>query len=493
MHYTPSRTVQAALGLLLIATLGACGSPEGNGQTVAVNLSLVFNSQQAQNESAASSIIAFLHRWIPGIATAEAQSVTDIATIQVQISGPDIAVPPTKTVPVSNPTSGQEISVSIEAPVGSNRTITVAALNAANPPQKIFGGTLSGVTLDPGPPINLPITLVRIFTVTVAKAGSGTGTVTSSPAGIDCGTTCSGQFEVGTSVSLNAAAAPGSAFAGWSGGGCSGRNSCTVSDNATVTATFNIASTNHLHVDKAGAGTGTVTSEPSGISCGTSCDADFQSGSTVTLRAVPSNGSTFSGWSGGGCSGAAPSCIVVMNGNQTVTAIFAAPVPMSTLTVQKSGAGSGTVTSAPSGINCGNTCSANFPTGNTVTLTADPASGSTFVGWSGPCSGTGSCTVTMSTDQTVSARFDLLPVFVTLTVNKSGSGDGTVTSDPPGINCGATCQFAFLSGTVVTLTASPDANSIFVEWRGGPCGGNTGPCVLTLTDNQTANARFVRD
>jgi hypothetical protein len=126
-------------------------------------------------------------------------------------------------------------------------------------------------------------------------------------------------------------------------------------------------------------------------------------------------------------------------------------------------------------------------------LTADPASGSTFVGWSGPCSGTGSCTVTMSTDQTVSARFDLLPVFVTLTVNKSGSGDGTVTSDPPGINCGATCQFAFLSGTVVTLTASPDANSIFVEWRGGPCGGNTGPCVLTLTDNQTANARFVRD
>ena len=487
MHYTPSRTVYAVLGLLLIATLGACGSPEGNGQTVAVNLSLVMDSQQAQNHSAASRIMAFLQRWIPGAASAQAQSVSDITTIQVQISAPDIPVQPPTIVHVSDPTSGQIISVSVQAPVGSNRTISVAALNASG--AKIYAGHQDGVNLTAGPPISLEIPLKSIFTVTVQKEGSGT--VTSSPPGIDCGATCSGQFEGGTTVSLNAAAAPGFVFTGWTGD-CSGTAACTVTGNATVTARFiGAVNTSRLTVIKAGTGTGTVSSDPSGISCGTACAADFLTGSAVTLTATPDGGSTFAGWSGGGCSGAASTCIVVMNGNQTVTATFTAPVSMSTLTVQKSGTGSGTVTSAPSGINCGNTCTATFPTGNTVTLTADPAGGSTFVGWSGPCSGTGPCTVTMDTNQTVSAQFDLLPV--TLTVTKSGRGDGTVTSDPPGINCGGTCEFSFTAGTVVTLTASPDANSIFVEWRGGPCGGNTGPCVLTLTDNQTANARFVRD
>jgi hypothetical protein len=52
-------------------------------------------------------------------------------------------------------------------------------------------------------------------------------------------------------------------------------------------------------------------------------------------------------------------------------------------------------------------------------LTASPASGSTFVGWTGACTGL-SCTVTMETNKIVSAQFDLLPVFVTLTVNTSG-------------------------------------------------------------------------
>ena len=231
--------------------------------------------------------------------------------------------------------------------------------------------------------------------------------------------------------------------------------------------------TSRLNVIKAGTGSGTVRSDPSGISCGTACDADFLTRSAVTLTATPDGGSTFAGWSGGGCSGAASTCIVVMNGNQTVTATFTAPVSMSTLTVQKSGTGSGTVTSAPSGINCGNTCTATFPTGSTVTLTADPAGGSTFVGWSGPCSGTGPCAVPMDANQTVSAQFDLLPV--TLTVTKSGRGDGTVTSDPPGINCGGTCEFSFTAGTVVTLTATPDILSVFVDWKGSGCGGNAGP------------------
>ena len=79
------------------------------------------------------------------------------------------------------------------------------------------------------------------------------------------------------------------------------------------------------------------------------------------------------------------------------------------LTVSKAGTGSGTVNSSPAGIDCGPTCSAFFDTGTAVTLTALPASGSRFSGWSGACSGTGACQVTMSTALSVTATFTLLP------------------------------------------------------------------------------------
>ena len=76
-----------------------------------------------------------------------------------------------------------------------------------------------------------------------------------------------------------------------------------------------------------------------------------------------------------------------------------------TLTATKSGAGTGTVTSAPAGIDCGATCSASFSTGSTVALTATAASGSYFNGWSGACSGTGACNVTMDAAKSVGAEF----------------------------------------------------------------------------------------
>src|SRR5215469_1233645 len=78
------------------------------------------------------------------------------------------------------------------------------------------------------------------------------------------------------------------------------------------------------------------------------------------------------------------------------------------LTVAESGSGTGTVTTSPSGIDCPSVCSTVFESGATVTLTASPASGSTFAGWSGPCSGTGACTVTMSGTVSVTATFNTI-------------------------------------------------------------------------------------
>ncbi len=103
-----------------------------------------------------------------------------------------------------------------------------------------------------------------------------------------------------------------------------------------------------------------------------------------------------------------------------------APPPVQ-LTVSKSGTGTGTVTSAPAGINCGATCSASFNSGTVVTLTAAPAAGSTFDGWSGGgCTGISTCVVTLSAATTVTATFTAIPV--QLSVTRSGTGLGTVTS-----------------------------------------------------------------
>ncbi len=79
------------------------------------------------------------------------------------------------------------------------------------------------------------------------------------------------------------------------------------------------------------------------------------------------------------------------------------PASNYTLTVSK--VGNGTITSLPNGINCGVTCSATFANNTSVTLTATAASGNTFSGWSGACSGTGTCTVSMSAARTVGATF----------------------------------------------------------------------------------------
>jgi hypothetical protein len=85
---------------------------------------------------------------------------------------------------------------------------------------------------------------------------------------------------------------------------------------------------------------------------------------------------------------------------------FATAIPNTyLLSVNRMGVGgNGTVTSNPGGINCGNVCQAEFTEGTSVTLTAQPASGSSFSGWNGACSGTGSCTVTMDQARSVTAR-----------------------------------------------------------------------------------------
>lgn len=155
-----------------------------------------------------------------------------------------------------------------------------------------------------------------------------------------------------------------------------------------------------LTASTAGNGSGNISSSPAGINCPATCSQSFSSGTPVTLTATAAFGSTFTGWSGA-CAGTG-TCFVTMNSAINVTANFT--LNTYNLTVTKAGAGSGTVTSTPAGINCGGTCSSFYNFGTTITLTAAPSSG-TFVGWSGGCTGTGTCIVSITAATSVTANF----------------------------------------------------------------------------------------
>ncbi len=319
-------------------------------------------------------------------------------------------------------------------------------------------------------------------TLTVTLGGAGT--VTSSPSGLSCsGTTCTGTFTEGTAVTLTATPASGSTFTGWSGGGCSGTGTCVVDvfSATSVTANFN-AGTATLSVSRTGAGAGTVQSSPVGISCGTDCSEAYANGTQVTLTATPAANSTFGGW-GGACSGTG-SCVVSMTSARSVTATFL--LKSFNLSVTKQGSGGGTVSSSPAGISCGADCSESYTSGTSVTLTASPNTGSTFQGWSGACTGTGSCVVSVTAATSVTATFAAVPV--SLTVSRNGTGSGTVSSTPAGISCGTDCTESYNHGTQVTLTAAASSGSTFAGWAGG-CSG-TGSCTVSLTAATTVTATF---
>ena len=173
--------------------------------------------------------------------------------------------------------------------------------------------------------------------------------------------------------------------------------------------------TRTLSVSRSGSGAGAVTSSPSGIACSEpapDCSEVYGSAQVVTLAAQASGKSTFVGWTG--CDSLQPGvngddCVVTTDDDQNVTAAFAPP---SVVTVTRLGAGGGSVTGP--GIDCPGDCSEEYLMGADVTLSAAPATGSTFVGWNG-CQFivATQCTVEADADRGVTAEFFAPPTTVT--------------------------------------------------------------------------------
>lgn len=335
---------------------------------------------------------------------------------------------------------------------------------------------------------NLRQWLASQFTLGVSKLGAGTGTITSNPGGINCGATCSANFIAGSNVTLTATPASGSILANWSGCYSSSGNSCEVIMTATqsVTATFDIQTqTFPLTVTKSGLGS--VTSNPAGINCGSTCSASFNSGQAVTLTATPEPNDYFSGWSDLSCSGN-PTCTVTMDAAKSINATFLQlPASSSVLTVTTSGMG--VVQSSPIGINnCSGTCNAAFTNGTQVTLTPSPVTGYYFAGWSGACSGQGTCNLTLNSNQTATASFVQIPANQQL-LTLSVSGAGSVSTIPGGLNCSTTCSYPFPINTAVTLIATPVTGNSFIGWTGEGCTGRSS-CLITMNSAKSVAASF---
>lgn len=230
---------------------------------------------------------------------------------------------------------------------------------------------------------------------------------------------------------------------------------------------------------------GTVTSNPSGINCGSSCQYGFKSFDTIELTAEPINGWRFDHWSGD-CGGSGK-CILTMSDDKSVGTVWKKDVSFFDMTVSNDGGGS--VYSEPSGIDCGSICNSGFEAGSTVTLVAKPNPTFRFKRWSGDCSGskTSTCTLGMTKNMQVGAYFESAVPQKALTVSTKGSG--TIYDSFGLIDCGDQCTASYNRGTKVQLTVTPDEGWKFKKWTGA-CTGKRA-CTVNLKANRKVTAVFV--
>ncbi len=273
----------------------------------------------------------------------------------------------------------------------------------------------------------------------------------------DLGNGGSQEIDTGSSVTLTPKACSGYKFDHWEGD-CSG-SSCSftsMTSDKTVTAVFIAQYDLTVKVNPSGGGTTNVTS------------GTYDDGTVVHIDATPSSGYRFDHWTG--CDSVSGTvCTVTMNSDKTVTANF---VKTWRLTVNVNPSGGGTTTPSE-GTHV-------YDDGTSVTVTATPNPGYRFDHWSGDCTGSGVCTVTMNSDKTVTANFVKT---WTLTVIVEPTGTGTTSPVSPGI-------YVYDDGTHLTFSASSYAGYEFDHWEldGTPSYGVT--LSVTMTANHEVKAVF---
>jgi len=363
-------------------------------------------------------------------------------------------------------TSGDGSGAALPTPSGTSfKYGTVVTLTATADLHSSFtgwSGAAAGktssvvITMNADKAVDAQFTLDS-HSLTLTTSGDGSGSAANLPSGT--------TFKYGTVITLTATANPHSSFNGWSGGVAGKTSSVVITMNAdkAVDAQFTLDS-HSLTLTTSGDGSGSLGNLPVGTS--------FKYGTVVTLTATANPHSSFAGWSGG-AAGKTSSVVITMNADKAVDAQFT--LDSHTLTLTRSGDGSGTVLVAPSGTT--------FKYGSVITLTATAGANSAFMGWSGSLTGQQNpIRITMDGDKAINAVFALN--FASLTLNTSGDGSGAVLSNPAGTT--------FRYGTVVTLTATANPHSTFAGWGGGAAG-TANPLVITIRENTSVTAIFTLD
>ena len=291
----------------------------------------------------------------------------------------------------------------------------------------------------------VPLKENRFTITTLASSG---GLVISNPN--------SNAYVNGQQVTLTATPDPGYSFVGWTGDIESTSNPLiTLADaNKTVTAEFsrNIIAPVTLTIN---AENGTVTRTPS--------DELYEKGTSVELLAQANAGYTFTGWAGA-LQGTASRATLFLDGDKTVTANFKASYQLATET-----RGPGSVLTTPS--------STTFIDGDEVILTASPAEGYGFVGWTGDLESTDQqTTLAMESNKRVIAHFAQLGTLTTWT-----RGEGTITRSPD--------KESYFPGASVTLTATAGDGFQFVNWD-GQASGTSNPTTVTMDRAMSVAANF---
>jgi uncharacterized repeat protein (TIGR01451 family) len=235
----------------------------------------------------------------------------------------------------------------------------------------------------------------------------------------------------------------------------------------TVTANFTLINYNlTVAVDPVGGGT---TDPAVGVH-------SYSYGTVVDVTATPAAGFAFVSWSGA-CTGSG-ACQVTMDGDKTVTATFAG-ISVN-LTVEVSPTGGGTTVPA-AGVHA-------YAYGVVANVTATPAGGFVFSSWSGACTGSGPCSVTMDADKTVTANFTELPPDLSLTKTTEGEGvraGGTLVYELTYDNAGGTATGVVINETVPANTTFNAAAST-AGWTCSPNGNAGSTCTFNI--GEVANA-----
>ena len=341
--------------------------------------------------------------------------------------------------------------------------------------------------------VNFNLYTPKRYTLTINKSGSGSGTITSNPQGIYCGDDCTETYDENTLITLTADPNIDSTFLYWSDdcSNCGANTSCqiTIDADKTCSAIFSIKQYEIITlVDPPDSGS--ITCNPNPVNHGDRSSCTINTNVGYKLQSIE-----------GTCEGSIINTTFTtmpITAPCTIIAIFE-PIKY-TLKISKKGTGGGDIISNPEGIDCGYDCEEEYEYGKEVSLTASPDDSSTFVAWSDDCSNCSTnniCQVKMDNQKNCTGVFNLKThseYYYKLTVIKTGTGNGIITSTPKGINCGNDCEEDYPKTTkpkIVRLKIKPDKYSTFLGW-GGDCfsNGQKTTCKLKMDNNKNVVVNF---